>query len=431
MDSKECLSSFASTYETNRRVASYQPHGFENGSNYCYQNAVLQGMLAVPQFFNLFRDIAMKVSEEEIQTSRFIKALVNIVANYATSKPCKGRKSFGTITNFMLDDLRFYCSLEPGRFQEGVQEDACEFLMFLYNSLKTELGFAVNNNDGDFLQLQNVFEGTIETTNTEGMKQQQPFITLPVEISHEKVNSVKSALLRSFRVSGYDESTQDIKEKLDVLPEVMIIQLKLFKMNKSYDIIKKLKSINLEDNLVIPDNILSESSQSRYSPESKQYRLCSVIYHDGFDVYSGHYVTDAQHAGKWMNYNDNIVNSVSHPNDQVNPAGYVPYVLIYRRKDTCGGQVRTKKGHPKDQGASGYEYGPNYEVPSNKKPSINKKASTSLKSREFVIEEPSFPAIGSSSYHSASQYRRLEMDFNNLSIGQRTTKKNKKKKNKK
>jgi len=288
----------------------------------------------IPGFVNVFKRLGDKFDFSQLEPSDMLRTMAEIVSQYKPLPKASVNISVDEATELL--ELQYLSLAKSGQFERGVQEDASEFLTFLVNSLNTEMINAINCN----LQttLEQMFFGSTLNMTTDGKKREQ-FLSLPIDINYSKVTSIETALLRTFRAPNFNEGANTNSNYLHELPETFIMTLKVFSYERKNNRTKKsLKYVDLEDELTIPEIILSESGNSNYTDKRRQYRLAAVIYHIGYTLESGHYVTDAYHSGfkKWIHYNDSQVKFVESPSLQYNYENQTPYILLYRRKDTFG-----------------------------------------------------------------------------------------------
>lgn len=148
----------------------------------------------------------------------------------------------------------------------------------------------------------------------------EPFLILPIEIDHPKIDSIETALrflAEPEAITDYRNVTDRFvpsmrrRAHLDQLPPYFILQLKRFsyvvKTNNGHsvnstnvngpassqpsplncEIRKCLKLIQIPLNLIIPKELLSR--ETHFTKCERSYRLLAVIFHLGHSIASGHY----------------------------------------------------------------------------------------------------------------------------------------------
>lgn len=130
----------------------------------------------------------------------------------------------------------------------------------------------------------------------------QPFYALQLDIQSLAVLTVEDALRENFtseKINGYicpktgkiAEATQT--GSLEELPPILILHLK----RMVYDSMtggcqKVMKEVAFPVDLEISKDMLSVNSKTRYTLKQRQYKLFSVVYHNGREATKGHYVAD-------------------------------------------------------------------------------------------------------------------------------------------
>jgi len=174
----------------------------------------------------------------------------------------------------------------------------------------------------------------------------QPFFSLQLDIQSDKVYSVRDALsclVSKEPLTGYVSSKtgQEVEASrqstLEELPLILILHLKCFVYDKSGGCQKLLKHIDFSSDLDISKDLLSPNQKNKYNVRQRQYKLFAVVYHDGKEANKGHYVTEVHHTGmgSWLRYDDSVVNRVSDSLLFKYSLPRMPYLLLYRRADTC------------------------------------------------------------------------------------------------
>ena len=149
-----------------------------------------------------------------------------------------------------------------------------------------------------------------------------------VRVSFEDGDFLRKNLRKHFsseRLEGWRCSSclhvQDVDKsiKLEVVPEVLVIQLKRF--DESGD--KKMDRISFPEYLDLSPYTKGESSD--------KYGLTCVVHHRA-SLHSGHYITVAKCPnGQWMQIDDNTVTPARLRAARNPPGGWTPYILFYHR----------------------------------------------------------------------------------------------------
>ncbi|XP_032830745.2 ubiquitin carboxyl-terminal hydrolase 10 isoform X2 [Petromyzon marinus] len=171
----------------------------------------------------------------------------------------------------------------------------------------------------------------------------QPFFTLPLDVSAERVWTLRDALeglVAREAVQGYTTKNRQEVEvcrriTLEELPPVLVLHLKRFVYDKTGGSQKLLKAIDYPLELEISKDLLSPIAKVKLSKGQRSYRLFAVTCHHGGTAAGGHYTTDVQHAGLglWLHYDDQGVRptALSAVLKPVLPR--TAYLLYYRRAD--------------------------------------------------------------------------------------------------
>jgi len=181
----------------------------------------------------------------------------------------------------------------------------------------------------------------------------QPFYTLQLDIQDASIASVTDALLANFASEQLDgfvcgKTKQEVEAtrslSLEELPPVLILHLKRFVYDAATGGVQKvMKAVNFGVELEINKAMLSAECRSATTVRHRQYKLFSVVCHNGREATKGHYVTDVFHPGysAWLHCDDGIVQPTAEELVLSPSASSTPYILFYRRCDTmAGGEKR-------------------------------------------------------------------------------------------
>ena len=180
----------------------------------------------------------------------------------------------------------------------------------------------------------------------------QPFYTLQLDIQDQTVRSVTDALQANFaseQLDGFicDKSKQGVEAtrylSLEELPPVLILHLKRFVYDGATGLVQKImKPVEFGMDLEIGKAVLSAECRAATTTRSRQYKLFSVVYHNGREATKGHYVTDVFHQGhsSWLHCDDSSVQPTAEELVVAPSSTSTPYILFYRRGDTMVGTER-------------------------------------------------------------------------------------------
>lgn len=331
-----------------------------NVKNSCYINAILQSLLYLPPFYNLYKKmIKLKLNPNIYPLSTHMYVILLklthsmhfisefLVLDKTTTKIEPGNTFF---PNYLLD---YFNSIESKSFHFGKQQDSQEFLGWLLEELSKELSRTKNNisnekedkleYDDDWeevgknsksqkvqevkqksnslsLIFSGKFKSSLKKRNTKPILTLEPFFTLHLPID-DSVESIHDSLnwIAEEEVMENDTKRQT---KIEELPKVLILHLKRFTFDKGLST-KISKKINYDEILTLPKSLLSNPNHL------KEYQLYSVVCHHGKDGSSGHYSTYVYHSSdKWAHIDDTKISFCSSSNVLKQQA----YLLFYIQK---------------------------------------------------------------------------------------------------
>ena len=318
-------------------------------------------------------------------------------------KKDKNRKKDDIVTGISLEPNYVYnmlLNLEDETFKvvDGRQEDAEEFLSCLLNGLSDEMssrmklvretetaaaeanvdeaGDEVEAEDDDWKEVgakgkscvtRRVADNNIAATPIQSLalgmcrscvKSEsgdnsatlQPFYTLQLDIQDDSIKSVVDAIGQNFANEKLDgficsktkkeiEATRSLS--LEELPPILILHLKRFVYDANTGGVQKiLKQVEFGVDLEISKSVLS--AECRATNKQRQYKLFSVVYHNGREATKGHYVTDIFHSGysSWLHCDDSQVTPTCEQSVLAPSLTSTPYILLYRRGDTMVGMEK-------------------------------------------------------------------------------------------
>lgn len=350
------MGEFLSTFVANGKATVLQPRGLINPSNYCYLNAVLQAVIACPPFCILLCGLAQIMSTLNTNTTPVIDGLCRFVTDFKlapanqelteTKSGAKKNKKRVLNTNRPIEPTSVHKILSALKsdLRAGRQEDAEEFLGALLNSLNDEMEEMikiVNKKNmssvmGPTTPIRDIFGGFLKSkvhrAGEDVTENIQPFFTIQLDL--KRVKTVGEAFGAFFSKSTLEGETSYQQLFIETLPVILILHLKCFDFNNWYGCSKVMKTLEYPVDLTIEENLLS--SPKRQKQQENKYKLCGVVYHDGYEATKGHYITDAYHVGysSWFRYDDSSVKMIPREELLKPQAGRVPYLLFYRRCDT-------------------------------------------------------------------------------------------------
>ncbi|CAN0275533.1 unnamed protein product [Lampetra fluviatilis] len=385
------------------KPVSVQPRGLINRGNWCYINSTLQVLVACAPLYHLLRALPLYGDgERPASATPMLDAFVRLMKEYGSMLPPSKPKTAGPPEK--SKDLRVGSPFEPAFIykllsivksslcDKGRQEDAEEFLGFVINGLHDEMlslrrldsadGLQLEDSDGhgqrannekggeeeeeeweqvgprnrsaitrsaEFVRspITDIFGGCIRSAVYQaGVKESatlQPFFTLPLDVSAERVWTLRDALeglVAREAVQGYTTKNRQEVEvcrriTLEELPPVLVLHLKRFVYDKTGGSQKLLKAIDYPLELEISKDLLSPIAKVKLSKGQRSYRLFAVTCHHGGTATGGHYTTDVQHAGLglWLHYDDQGVRPTALSAVLKPMLPRTAYLLYYRRTD--------------------------------------------------------------------------------------------------
>merc|ERR550539_1055634 len=172
----------------------------------------------------------------------------------------------------------------------------------------------------------------------------QPFYTLQLDIQDASIASVTDALLANFASEQLDGFVCGKTKQEVEATRILSLDLKRFVYDAATGGVQKvMKAVNFGVELEINKAMLSAECRSATTLRHRQYKLFSVVCHNGREATKGHYVTDVFHPGysAWLHCDDGIVQPTAEELVLSPSASSTPYILFYRRCDTvAGGEKR-------------------------------------------------------------------------------------------
>ncbi|KAL0476476.1 UBP4 [Acrasis kona] len=330
--------------------------GLDNFGNTCYVNSVVQSLYHCQTFR---KEVLDNQQKQPIDVNNMLTSLAELFQILNSQK----KKTGSVAPKKFVDQLRSESEL----FKSNMHQDAQEFLNFLLNAIVENLQKAANKEESkktlseDANKVQNkqgkakqtwvhdIFEGKM-TNETRCIccehvsSREESFFDLSVDICQ---NSSLTQCLNNFssmetlrgnnkfhcdRCNSLQEAQKSIKIKK--LPQVMAIQLKRFKYSEEIQNNKKLSY-----RVAFPFELkMCNTSQDCESDPDTPYELFAVVLHVGSGPNHGHYKTVVKSCGKWLLFDDDLVDLVDEkyvrslygfPND-FNGTSDTGYILFYK-----------------------------------------------------------------------------------------------------
>jgi len=336
--------------------------GLRNDANNCYMNVVVQALLPCSALLWILRRCA-----DNDGTRPFYSCLVRLCKEFHTRKPAE---SHGEVFNLMpLPQVREV--LESWR-RLGTQQDAGEFLFYLLNGLHEECKWTVSGADthassesdvhveetepgkegaessgwahvvknncrevesrsaglSEDSPIARIFGGQIQSAVRASCAKAdsvcfEPINHLDLDISHDKVTHVRTALHAFCNAETVNEGQATRRLQFKVLPKVLILALKRFTYNRSKGAPMKIKKpIRYDRKLIFDKEWLADNV------EPLDFQISAIICHEGDSVNRGHYKAFVRYNADWYLYDDAVVRRVDP--QEVAAQQTTVYLLIYQ-----------------------------------------------------------------------------------------------------
>lgn len=385
------LAEFVSHWYPDYSRTHIQLHGLINRSNWCYINASLQALLAIPTIYHFFKSLKEFLNDNAKVTSTPLTD--SMISFFNRFDPIEVIHTPGKRDS---EELNYGAAYEPKGVYEvlsvmkstlsekGRQEDAEEFLSFLLNGIHDELvalsklvqpkskvpeltNGDVHDSESDDEDaweevgpknkvrttrkaviegslIKHVFGGVICSSVLQtGVKESttfQPFFTLQLDIQSENIQTLSNAIefyfmkekLQGFTCSKTKTEVEASRRiSLEELPLMFIFHLKYFVFDRKGGSQKLHKEIEIPVDLEIPRDIISNSKVVALS-NMRRYKLHAIVYHHGRHAAGGHYTAAVHHGNPcgWVHFDDNQIKTIN-MNENKHLEGSVPYLLFYER----------------------------------------------------------------------------------------------------
>ncbi|KAL0480272.1 ubiquitin carboxyl-terminal hydrolase [Acrasis kona] len=342
----------------------FQPRGLNNVRNSCYMNSVLQSLLYIPSFYNLF--IKLGTLNLDPNTYPLTCRLIRFVSECPKSAKNANNviDSGASFTPEYIFDYMIKSS-NSKTLKFGEQHDAHEFLMFILETIHEELKntkqsmqskkASLTNTQDDSWQevgtkgkasivheikyeespISKLFSGRmrslVKKRNVRASLTLQPFYSLHLPIQEDRTRHVLDSIKDLTHCEHVVDSNLSKQISLEQVPQILILQLERFafeltndennderdakmdalRMRRRNNTRKIMKHVQFDEKLYLDANVIPTGRVPERDPR-RHYELMSVVCHHGKEVTGGHYTTYVKHStGKWLHLDDTLTSTVT------------------------------------------------------------------------------------------------------------------------
>lgn len=295
--------------------------GFVNLGNTCYFNSVMQLLLSAPPVIKA----QSLMDRRRKSTGSLGSPILDEFLQVANER--WNATAFGT----PLNPERFFNILSivnPELFEVGIQQDANEALISIYENLKEATGFVAPemNEELKFFDSNSTSrvvcrdQGLVLPKRTE--PQNQIIVSLP-EVAADPVTleSCIGRAFNSFEIERLESCAPAPSQAANSTPTMGSFPALLLVAARRniYGLPKISTRIRVE-----PDLDLSSIPRSEGTGKPPKYNLIGIVHHHGISVDSGHYTAEYKdpYSGEWFDANDGVVSPIDGP-PQDTSTGYL------------------------------------------------------------------------------------------------------------
>eukprot|EP00611_Tribonema_gayanum_P008097 TRINITY_DN1755_c0_g1_i3.p1 TRINITY_DN1755_c0_g1~~TRINITY_DN1755_c0_g1_i3.p1 ORF type:complete len:382 (-),score=116.33 TRINITY_DN1755_c0_g1_i3:143-1246(-) len=302
-------------------------YGLENFGNTCYCNSVMQALYfcsplrkeLLARHTQNSSSTAMATGSSQYPAGSLLYQLAELFAVITNTKKLSGRVA----PQAFMQTLRETNEL----FRGNMQQDAHEFYNFIINDMADTLLRMSADKSGDQAArkttwIHDLFQGVL-TNETKCIccetvtHRDEPFVDLPLDIEQ---NCSVTACLRNFSrtetLTGRNKffcetccALQEAEKRMCLrrLPRVLTLHLKRFKYMEQIQNFSK-----LSHRVVFPLELRmpNMARDSAADADGILYHLFAVVVHIGRGLNHGHYVAVVKSQGRWMLFDDDLVEVV-------------------------------------------------------------------------------------------------------------------------
>ncbi|CAD8148479.1 unnamed protein product [Paramecium pentaurelia] len=267
--------------------------GFENPSNICYSNVILQALYYCKDFRNCILQHQNPINQNNLLD--LTKLLFQSIS--------KHKQKTGVIsTKKMMNYIKTKNKIFDGKYHQ----DSHEFYMWFINECEELLKDKQNN------WIRQIFQGQqltqIECLNCHTISQREEmYCDLSLDLfPNYSLNTCLQQMSKEEQLNGQNQffcdkcqSKQDAIKRLllNTLPNVLVIHLKRFKYDERCGQMIKVST-------KIP---FSQQLRIKAQKQTKTYELTTIIIHLGQGILYGHYICITKIQGKWFKFDDDKI----------------------------------------------------------------------------------------------------------------------------
>lgn len=331
--------------------ARYLRRGMRNDANNCYVNVVIQSLLPCSALMQLLSHCAND-SDRPFYTGmqKLCKEFHNPGGKVHGGEPCNvlalpqvkelismwqkigAQQDAGEFLFYMLNGMHEECKWTADTSTEATAESGSEddnaWAQVAKGKRKVEVRSAGCHEDSPIVR---IFGGLLRSSvRSKSAKADsvsvEPFNHLILDISSPTVDSVYTALEAYCGAETVNEGAATRRLQFQMLPKVLVVNLKRFSYNKDSAMPQKIKkAVKYEEKLVFEKSWLVDDL------DPPEYTLMAVICHIGESANGGHYNAAVRYNTEWYIYDDVIVRQMELR--EVMNQQFTAYLLLYSCTD--------------------------------------------------------------------------------------------------